>query len=41
MTSGAFGPEIPQLAFGIDHQSTHLKFWLNQAGVTGIEEIPF
>lgn len=41
LTSGAFDPEIPQPAFGIDHQSTHLKFWLNQTVVTDIEEIRF
>jgi FMN-dependent NADH-azoreductase len=41
LTSGAFGPSMPSPAFGIDHHSTHLKAWLNQAGVTDIEEIRF
>lgn len=41
LTSGAYGPSMPSPAFGIDHQSTYLKAWLNQAGVTNIEEIRF
>lgn len=41
LTSGAFGPSMPSPAFGIDHHSTYLKAWLNQAGVTDIEEIRF
>lgn len=41
LTSGAYGPSMPQPAFGIDHHSTYLKTWLNQAGVTDIEEIRF
>lgn len=41
LTSGAFGPAMPSPAFGIDHHSTYLKDWLNQAGVTEIEEIRF
>jgi FMN-dependent NADH-azoreductase len=27
--------------FGIDHQSTYLRDWLNQAGVTAIDELRF
>ena len=41
LTSGAYGPSMPSPAFGIDHHSTYLKDWLNQAGVTDIEEIRF
>lgn len=41
LTSGAFGPSMPSPAFGIDHHSTYLRFWLNQAGVTDIKEIRF
>jgi FMN-dependent NADH-azoreductase len=41
LTSGAYGPEMPSPAFGVDHHSTYLKFWLNQAGVTDIEELRF
>ncbi|WP_022723623.1 FMN-dependent NADH-azoreductase [Rhodopseudomonas sp. B29] len=41
LTSGAFGPSMPSPAFGIDHHSTYLRDWLNQAGVTDIEEIRF
>lgn len=39
LTSGAFGPNMPSPAFGIDHQSTYLTFWLNQAGVTDIRKV--
>lgn len=41
LTSGAFGPSMPSPAFGVDHHSTYLRSWLNQAGVTDIEEIRF
>lgn len=41
LTSGAFGPSMPSSAFGIDHHSTYLRDWLNQAGVTDIEMIRF
>jgi FMN-dependent NADH-azoreductase len=41
LTSGAYAPSMPSPAFGIDHQSTYLRDWLNQAGVTEIEEIRF
>ena len=41
LTSGAYGPEMPTPAFGVDHHSTYLRFWLNQAGITDIEEIRF
>ena len=40
-TAGAWGPSLPSPAFGVDHQSTYLKSWLNQAGVTDISEIRF
>ncbi len=29
----------PSPAFGVDHQSTYLQAWLNQAGVTAIDEL--
>lgn len=41
LTSGAYSPSMPYPAFGIDHHSTYLRDWLNQAGVTDIEEIRF
>ena len=41
LTSGAFGPSMPSPAFGVDHHSSYLRDWLNQAGVTEIEEIRF
>lgn len=41
LTSGAYGPSMPSPAFGVDHHSTYLRDWLNQAGVTDIEEIRF
>ncbi|NPC58454.1 FMN-dependent NADH-azoreductase [Caenimonas soli] len=41
LTSGAWGPSMPSPAFGIDHHSTYLKAWLNQAGVDNIHEIRF
>lgn len=40
-TSGAWGPEMPSPAYGVDHQSTYMRAWLNQAGVTDISEIRF
>lgn len=40
-TSGAFGPSMPSPAFGIDNQSPYMRAWLNQAGVTEIDEIRF
>ena len=41
LTSGAYGPSMPSPAFGIDHHSTYLQAWLNQAGVADIEVIRF
>ena len=40
-TSGAFSPAAPSPAYGIDHQSTYMRAWLNQAGVTDIAEIRY
>jgi len=37
--SGAFSPGAPSPAFGVDHHSTYMRSWLNQAGVTDIEEV--
>lgn len=41
LTSGAYADSRPSPAFGVDHQSTYLKSWLNQAGVTAIDEVRF
>ena len=41
LTSGAWGPQSPSPAFGVDHHSTYLRDWLNQAGVTEIAEMRF
>jgi FMN-dependent NADH-azoreductase len=41
LTSGAYGLSMPSPAFGVDHHSTYLRDWLNQAGVIDIEEIRF
>lgn len=41
LTSGAFAQQFPSPAFGIDHHSTYLRAWLNQAGVAAIDEIRF
>lgn len=41
LTSGAYGPSMPSPAFGTDHHSTYLRDWLNQAGVSDVEEIRF
>lgn len=41
LTAGAWSPQLPSPAFGIDHQSTYLRAWLEQAGVTDIDEIRF
>jgi FMN-dependent NADH-azoreductase len=41
LTSGAYAQHFPSPAFGVDHQSTYLRSWLNQAGVTDIDEVRF
>jgi FMN-dependent NADH-azoreductase len=40
LTSGVYAQGLPP-AFGIDYQSTYLRDWLNQAGVTEIDELRF
>lgn len=40
-TSGAFSQAFPSPAFGVDHQSTYMTAWFNQAGVSDIEEIRY
>ena len=40
-TSGAFSEAFPSPAFGIDHQSSYMLAWLNQAGVTDLTEIRY
>jgi FMN-dependent NADH-azoreductase len=41
LTSGAFSPSFPSPAFGVDHHSTYLRSWLNQAGISAIDELRF
>lgn len=41
LTAGAYADSRPSPAFGVDHQSTYLKAWLNQAGVTAIDEVRY
>jgi FMN-dependent NADH-azoreductase len=41
MTSGAYADDRPSPAWGVDHQSTYMRAWLNQAGVTKIDEIQY
>jgi len=41
LTSGAYAPSFPAPAFGVDHQSTYVRDWLTQAGVTEIDELRF
>ncbi|WP_066650775.1 MULTISPECIES: FMN-dependent NADH-azoreductase [Sphingomonas] len=40
-TSGAFSPAAPSPAFGIDHQSTYMRAWLNQTGVSDVAEVRY
>ena len=40
-TSGAYSPAMPSPAFGVDHHSTYMRAWLNQAGVTDIAELRY
>jgi len=40
-TSGAFSEAFPSPAFGVDHQSTYMRSWLHQAGITDLEEIRY
>ena len=41
LTAGAYSDSFPSPAFGVDHQSTYLKAWLDQAGVTAIDDLRF
>jgi FMN-dependent NADH-azoreductase len=41
LTAGAYGPQMPSPAFGVDHHSTYLRDWLEQAGVSKIDEVRF
>ena len=41
LTAGAYSPSGPSPAFGVDHHSSLLRDWLNQAGVTEIDEVRF
>lgn len=40
LTSGVYAPGVAP-PFGIDHQSTYLRDWLNQAGVIAMDELRF
>ena len=40
-TSGAYAQAFPSPAYGVDHHSTYMKAWLNQAGITDIHEIRY
>ncbi|WP_206428665.1 FMN-dependent NADH-azoreductase [Mycolicibacterium stellerae] len=41
LTAGVYFPGVKTPEFGVDHQSTYLRVWLNQAGVTDIDELRF
>jgi FMN-dependent NADH-azoreductase len=41
LTSGAYAQNFPSPAFGVDHHSTYLHAWLNQAGISAIDELRF
>src|ERR1700731_3548057 len=41
LTSGVYSQQAATPAFGVDHHSTYLRDWLNQAGVTAVDEIRF
>ena len=41
LTSGVYAPNLPSPAFGVDHHAAYLRAWLEQAGVTAIDEIRF
>ena len=41
LTAGAYADSRPLPAFGFDHQSTYLRAWLSQAGITAIDELRF
>ena len=41
LTSGAYSPASLSPAFGVDHHSIYLRDWLNQAGVSAIDELRF
>lgn len=41
LTSGVFAQSFPSPAFGEDHHSTYLRAWLNQAGISAIDELRF
>lgn len=41
LTSGAYSQSFPAPAYGVDHHSTYLRSWLNQAGISNIDEVRF
>ena len=40
-TSGAYAAHFPSPAYGVDHHATYMRSWLNQAGISNIEEIRY
>lgn len=40
-TSGAYAPHFPSPAYGTDHHATYMRAWLNQAGISDIQEIRY
>jgi FMN-dependent NADH-azoreductase len=41
LTSGAFAETFPSPEFGVDHHSTYMRDWLNQAGIVDVEIIRY
>jgi FMN-dependent NADH-azoreductase len=41
LTAGAYAESLPSPAFGVDLQAPYMRAWLNQAGITAIDEIRF
>jgi FMN-dependent NADH-azoreductase len=41
LTAGVYADRFPSPQFGVDYQSTYLRFWLTQAGIIEIDEVRF
>ena len=41
LTAGVYADSRPSPAFGVDHQSTYLRSWLSEAGVTAVDDLRF
>lgn len=39
LTAGAYGSQMPSPAPGVNHHSTDLRPWLEQAGVSKIDKV--